>query len=81
MKLRVRLFAAAADRAGTRELELLLPETCCVGDLRKALGSACPALEPLSSALLFAVNTQYATDETPLNSTDEVACFPPVSGG
>ena len=31
--------------------------------------------------LRFAVNNEYVTDNINLNSSDEIAIFPPVSGG
>jgi len=40
-----------------------------------------PALGPLASRLLIAVNNEYARDDSTITMTDEVACFPPVSGG
>jgi molybdopterin synthase catalytic subunit len=40
-----------------------------------------PALERFGRSLLFAVNQEYATRETELKENDELAIFPPVSGG
>jgi molybdopterin synthase catalytic subunit len=38
-------------------------------------------LERFGRSLLFAVNQEYATPETELKENDELAVFPPVSGG
>jgi molybdopterin synthase catalytic subunit len=38
-------------------------------------------LERFGRSLLFAVNQEYATQETVLHDNDELAIFPPVSGG
>jgi MoaE-MoaD fusion protein len=38
-------------------------------------------LERFGRSLLFAVNQEYATPETELKDGDELAIFPPVSGG
>jgi molybdopterin synthase catalytic subunit len=38
-------------------------------------------LERFGRSLLFAVNQEYATPDTRLNENDELAVFPPVSGG
>lgn len=35
----------------------------------------------LAGTLLFAVNMDYAKLDTPVNDGDEVAFFPPVTGG
>lgn len=51
-----------------------------VKELRAELLTAFPALGELSS-LAIAVNADYAEEDTPLESTDEIAIIPPVSGG
>ena len=81
MKLTVKCFAVVADVVGGAEAELELDHCGTVADLRQALVSQFPDLKRLSSALLFAVNGEYAVDACVLNETDEVACIPPVSGG
>ena len=81
MILTVLLFAAAKEAAQTAAVILTLPVNATVADLRSGLVSAVPALQPLQHALLIAVNNQYAADTLGLSETDEVACFPPVSGG
>jgi molybdopterin converting factor small subunit len=58
-----------------------LPVGSTVADLRKSLCKVCPALQPLISGLLIAVNAQYASDAAWLTPDADVACFPPVSGG
>ena len=79
--MRVKLFAKARDVAGTETLAVRLTPGATVADLRQALGAACPDLKSLSGGLLVAVNAKYAGDATPVAAGDEVACFPPVSGG
>jgi len=81
MKISVRLFARARDLAGADRLEIELSEPASVKQLKEQLPKQCPSLRPLLSQLLVAVGTDYATDETPLDETTDVACFPPVSGG
>ncbi len=81
MTIAVRLFARARDLAGAERIELDLPDGADVARLRSALREQVPALGPLSSQLLVAVGNQYARDDTPLRPGDDIACFPPVSGG
>lgn len=81
MKITVQLFAAAKDAAGKSKIEVNLDVAATVSDLRSALVAEATALQPLHDSLLVAVNNEYATDDTRLNEHDEVACFPPVSGG
>ncbi len=52
-----------------------------VGRLKQALSEQHPSLLPLVPRLLVAVNNDYASDTTKVSNSDEVACFPPVSGG
>ncbi|MCP4175251.1 MAG: MoaD/ThiS family protein [Fuerstiella sp.] len=81
MKVDVLLFAAAREAAGNAVVSLHLSNTADVAELRARLTSTVPALAPLAASLLVAVNNQYADDNVPLKGDDEIACFPPVSGG
>jgi molybdopterin synthase catalytic subunit len=77
VNVRVRLFAALREQAGTSQLELELPEGAQVSDVWSALGLG--GAEPAS--LAFALNRAYADREDRLQDGDEVALIPPVSGG
>lgn len=81
MKVDVQLFARVRDLAGAPRVELEIPEYGKVSDLKAALEAQFPELSALIPNLLIAVDMNYANDQTPLESTSEVACFPPVSGG
>lgn len=81
MKYKVILFARARDLVGRGEVELELPPASNVADLRVGLAREYPALGSLAASLLVALGTNYANDTTPLADGQEIACFPPVSGG
>jgi molybdopterin converting factor subunit 1 len=81
MTIPVQLYALARDLAGAPRLELELSDGATVADLKGALVKARPALARIERSLLVAVNGEYAADSMRLSSRDEVACFPPVSGG
>ena len=81
MKLSVLLFAAAREIAGCESVELELPATATVGQMRVALLQAFPTLAARTGFLLCAVNNEYASDDCVLQAGDVVACFPSVSGG
>ncbi len=81
MKVTVQLFARARELAGTDLVELDVPASACVADLKHSLVERFPQVSPLAPKLLVAVGTDYADDRTILKPDDEVACFPPVSGG
>jgi molybdopterin converting factor small subunit len=74
--VKVLLFGAAADRAGTRQTELSVSEGTTLGDMWPALVNRHPSLAPMRDTLAFAVN-----GENKVSPGDEVAVLPPVSGG
>jgi molybdopterin synthase catalytic subunit len=74
--VRVRLFAALRERAGSGSAEVEMAEGAVVGDVWHALDLGA---EP--PGILFAVNRAYAGREVALSDGDEVAVIPPVSGG
>jgi molybdopterin converting factor small subunit len=81
MTVRVWLFAVAKELAKADFVEIDLPAGATVGMLRQRLPQCCAPLGPLASYVLFAVDCEYARDETILRPQAEVACIPPVSGG
>lgn len=82
MEIEIRLFATLKDRAGQAQVPLTLPQAeVTVAEMLAAIAAAYPALSPSLPTSLVAVNRQYATPETPIRPGDEVALFPPVSGG
>lgn len=78
--VKVLLFGAAADAAGTREEEITA-NGVTVGELWSMLTDKYPALAPMRGTLAFAINDEYATIEDTVSAGDEVAVLPPVSGG
>ncbi len=85
MTLRLLYFAALRERMGRAEERLPLPEgIATVGALaawlrqRDAAGSA--AFAPQAS-VRAAVNQVFAQPAAPVADGDEVAFFPPVTGG
>jgi molybdopterin synthase sulfur carrier subunit len=85
MIVRVRLFAVAREAAGAEFVDIELsasdgaPPT--VADLRQAFLAQLPALRYAAKQLMFAVDSDYATDATQVSAASDVACIPPVSGG
>ncbi|QDU94355.1 MoaD/ThiS family protein [Lignipirellula cremea] len=81
MRVTVTLFAAAQEATGSSLLELELEDTATVADLRDALVLQSPALGPMMSHCLVAIDADYAADSTILSPDQEIALIPPVSGG
>jgi molybdopterin converting factor subunit 1 len=81
VRVRVRLFAIQRELAGTRNLELDVPNGGTVADAWVALVERFPVLAPGRSSVRFARNGEYADPTDRLIEGDELACIPPVSGG
>ncbi len=79
--VKVLLFGAAADRAGTRQTQVPINHVATLGELWSALADQHPRLVPMRETLAFAVNGEYARMEDTVSPGDEVAVLPPVSGG
>ena len=79
--LNVKLFAQARQLAGRPNVQIPWRDGDTVSQLRQRLAELHPCLLSLNSRLLVAVNNDYARDEDRIRTSDEVACFPPVSGG
>jgi molybdopterin converting factor subunit 1 len=79
--VRVLLFGAAADTAGTREVEIPTEGGATLDELWPLLAERHPGLSPMRDTLAFAVNGEYARGDAPVSPGDEVAVLPPVSGG
>ena len=81
VRVRVRLFAIQRELAGTRELELDLPDGATVEDAWAAVVERHPVLAPGRPSVRFAVNGEYVSADAPVAGGDELAFIPPVSGG
>ena len=76
----VLLFGITRDITGQSAVSVPLSDGSRVGDLLQRLQQQYPRLSSIRS-LLVAVNGEYADPDTVINSKDEVALIPPVSGG
>jgi molybdopterin converting factor subunit 1 len=80
-EIRVLFFGGAKDVAGTNALTLSLESPATLKEASIVLFEKFPELRRFGRSLLFAVNQEYAKPETEINDGDELAVFPPVSGG
>ena len=80
--VRVLFFGAAREIAGASEIDFVLPNNTKSAEAFETILGAFPALrERFGKSLLFAVNQNYADGEETIRHNDELAVFPPVSGG
>lgn len=81
MQVRLLFFATLKDIVGSREMRVEVPHNCTVEDLLNQLEQQYPQFVAYRSILLTAVNEEYVGRSSALAEGDEVAIFPPVSGG
>lgn len=78
--LTVRCFAALREVLGRDTFQFAIPEGCrTAADVLTFVTADCQ--KDLPKPLLVAINRQHATLSTAICDGDEVAFFPPVSGG
>lgn len=84
MKVKILLFAKAREIVGASEIAVDIEgQTTTHEALIAFLGNtAYPALKPVLSSCILAINQEYSTNLTDIiRETDEVALIPPISGG
>ena len=82
MRVTVKLFGPAAQRAAAREAVVTLePGRATCGHLKSALARTVPAIADLVPASRFAVNQEFAADDVVVSADDEIALIAMVSGG
>jgi molybdopterin converting factor subunit 1 len=81
MNIQVRLFATLRQQAGWAQQRFELPDGATLADALAAVDHAVPGLNLPKRTVYVAVNQEYAKGVQVLHEGDEVAIFPPVSGG
>ena len=77
MTVTVRFFASLREAMGCREVEVDAARAATAADAwRLATGG-----QPVPDNVLVAVNLEYTHLGAPVRAGDEVAFFPPVTGG
>ena len=80
-RVRLLYFGAAREEVGRDEETLEVPAPATAASVFAEVLAAHPALRRFGRSLLVAVNEEYAGAEACVKEGDEVAIFPPVSGG
>jgi molybdopterin synthase sulfur carrier subunit len=82
--VQVLYFASVRERMGLSSEKVMVPEGAGVSALRQQLcarGEASQQALSVQKGLRVAVNQVMVQDDVSLNAGDEVAFFPPVTGG
>jgi len=77
MSIKIRYFASLKDSLGRSEDDLAWTGLLSVRDVWQGVN----ATKPLPNNVLVAVNMDYVTLDHLVKDEDEVAFFPPVTGG
>jgi molybdopterin synthase catalytic subunit len=77
----VLFFGAARDAVGQAEVDFILQGTPTATSAFAEILERFPDLRRFGRSLLFAVNQEYAPADREVHEGDELAVFPPVSGG
>ena len=81
MGVKVLFFASLADATGIRETNVEASGFPDIESIFNHFAKKHPRLENYRSSALFAINSDFTRPDTPVRDGDEVAFFPPVSGG
>jgi molybdopterin synthase catalytic subunit len=81
ISVRVLFFGAARDATGTDEAQLKFDPPHTSSNAFEQVLNTYPDLRRFGKSLLFAVNQEYVRHDREISDGDELAVFPPVSGG
>jgi len=77
MRIQVRFFAALRERVGISERAISVPDNTTVAQVWALVVED----KSLPDNVLAAKNMEYVDTATPVAEGDEIAFFPPVTGG
>jgi molybdopterin converting factor subunit 1 len=81
MQIQLLYFAPFRKLVGAKEERITLPDGTTVSDLKLHLVEMHASLEEGLETAVIAINRDFAFPEDVLQEGDEVAIFPPISGG
>jgi molybdopterin synthase catalytic subunit len=81
MNIHILYFATFRDLTGLKEEDINIPNAATVLELKNYLVQRYPSVEKALPTSVVAINREFAFDDDLLKAGDEVAIFPPVSGG
>jgi molybdopterin synthase sulfur carrier subunit len=81
--IRIVFFAGLREALGKSQIEISIDTSMSLAELRSAIIKQYPEWEKelIQKNILMSVNQQFASLESVVKTGDEVAFFPPVTGG
>ena len=77
MKIKIKFFASLRTQIGQSEIEMELDNPLSAAQIWTHMSNK----TPLPANLLIAINQEYAHKDAIVKAGDEIAFFPPVTGG
>jgi molybdopterin converting factor small subunit len=81
MRVPVWLFARYREAVGRDRIEVDVADDATVEAVWTAVSATHPVLARYRPHTLFAIGNEYVTADRAVRAGEELACFPPVSGG
>lgn len=81
MTVKVLFFAKLREKMGIKEVDIELAQSVTLDQFEALLTAQYPIFADLPQPVLVSVNQEFATNEQWVSAGDEVAFFPPVTGG
>lgn len=80
-EVKVVFFARHREQMGMSECCIPLSAAVSLAELKQQLGQLYPQFNSLRQPIMAAINQDFADDDQSVQAGDEVAFFPPVTGG
>ncbi len=80
MKVTILSFGSIREIFGNKFTEIEVPDTTTVDSLKALLESKYPRIKGIASYMV-AINDEYASGDSTIKQSDEIAVIPPVCGG
>ncbi|GAC1373573.1 MAG: molybdopterin converting factor subunit 1 [Aquirhabdus sp.] len=81
MTVKVLFFAKLREKMGIKEIDIELAQSVTLEQFETLLTAQYPIFADLPQPVLVSVNQEFATSGQLVSAGDEVAFFPPVTGG
>ncbi|MEC7119457.1 MAG: molybdopterin converting factor subunit 1 [Pseudomonadota bacterium] len=79
--VKILFFARHREQMGTAELNMPLAKATSLAEFKQQLTQAHPQFAGLRQPVMVAINQAFSDDDALIQAGDEVAFFPPVTGG
>ena len=79
--LSIKLFASIRQAMNSNEIKINIDNEITVLQMKEIIFETFPNLKKLNIPFFVAINHKYSKDSDVIDTNDEIALIPPVSGG